>query len=153
MLVDFQQALADLTSSPRLCQRALADPELLRRVYSLSDLEASRLQDMVRSAGMNSNCTLYRANRLAPIVLNLPSVSRLLGQNLKPLLTEYWEERRETDVNFLVESARFCEFLHRKCKEGFVLSTDTSTALQREENDLRLRLLAIQTTLNPGPIG
>lgn len=147
MLIEFQQALADLTASPRLCNEVSANPELLRRRYELTDMEARRLRGMVNSPGMTSNCVLYRANRVAPLALNLPRLCRLLRADLRDLLTEYWEQCPSTDVNFLVESARFCEFLQEKCRQGYELSEEARTAFDAEHLDLCLRLLASQTVL------
>ena len=42
MLAEFQQALADLTASPDLCNRVRQDFEVLRRNYDLSEREWRR---------------------------------------------------------------------------------------------------------------
>ncbi len=114
MLVDFQCALADLTASPELCRQVRKDPETLRRSYDLTPKEWRRLVSMVRSDGMAANCMLYRANRLAPIALNLPDTCTALGDDLNRLLSAYWDSEPITDVHFLVETDRFCQFL-RAC--------------------------------------
>ena len=111
MLVDFQCALADLTASPELCRQVRKDPETLRRSYDLTPKEWRRLVSMVRSDGMAANCMLYRANRLAPIALNLPDTCTALGDDLNRLLSAYWDSEPITDVHFLVETDRFCRFL------------------------------------------
>ena len=54
---------------------------------------------------------LYRANRLAPVALNLPETCAALGDQLNPLISAYWESEPTTDVHFLVEADRFCKFL------------------------------------------
>jgi hypothetical protein len=74
MLADFQQALADMVASPRLCREVRANPTSLSNRYCLTNLEFRRLVDMVNQRGMVCNCTLYRANRLAPLV-NRPGFS------------------------------------------------------------------------------
>ena len=70
MLAEFQQALADLIASPALCIEARRNPDLLRERYQLTELEAKRPQGVVSHPGMQGNCILYRANRLAPLALN-----------------------------------------------------------------------------------
>ena len=54
---------------------------------------------------------LYRANRLAPIALNLPELCEALRDDLNRLISTYWESEPTTDVHFLIEADRFCRFL------------------------------------------
>jgi hypothetical protein len=111
MLIDFQRALADLTASPSFCRQVRAEPRTLRDRYDLSDKEWRRLVGIVASKGMEANCILYRANRLAPVALNLPDTCTALGDELNRLISAYWESEPTTDVHFLVEADRFCRFL------------------------------------------
>ena len=111
MLVDFQTALAELTASPALCRQLREAPETLRERYNLTEKEWRRLAGIVTSNGMEANCMLYRANRLAPVALNLPDTCTALGANLSPLLSAYWDSEPTTNVHFLVEAERFCRFL------------------------------------------
>ena len=82
MLVDFQRALADLTASPALCRQVRDAPETLRHRYELTDKEWRRLCGIVASKGMEANCMLYRANRLAPVALNLPETCEAIRDEL-----------------------------------------------------------------------
>ena len=100
---------------------------------------------MANQRGMVCNCTLYRANRLAPLALNLHDVCQALGDSLTSLVDEFWE--LYPSVNFLVESQRFCEFLQAKHAGGFPLSDEAREAFWREYRDLELRVLAIYTVL------
>src|SRR6476660_4619036 len=111
MLAEFQQALADLIASPDLCIAARANPDLLRQLYQVTDREAQRLQGVVNHPGMKCNCMLYRANRLAPLALNLPNLVKALGGHLRNVLDDFWQAYKNTDVHFYVESYRFCEFV------------------------------------------
>ena len=79
MLLEFQQALADLVASPDFCRQARADPQELMRRYDLSAREHRRLVDMVNQPGMALNCMLYRSNRLAPLAQNLYGLCNALG--------------------------------------------------------------------------
>ena len=56
MLVEFQQALADLVASPEACRQARANPAPLRLRYDLSQREFDRLVAMVNHNGMALNC-------------------------------------------------------------------------------------------------
>lgn len=114
MLVDFQTALADLTASPALCRNVRANPEVLRKRYDLTDKEWRRLVGIVGSKGMEANCMLYRANRLAPVALNLPETCSALGTRLATLLSAYWNAEPVTNVHFLIEADRFCRFLYEQ---------------------------------------
>jgi hypothetical protein len=60
MLVDFQQALADLVADPALCLRLRRDPQAVRGRYVLTDQEWSRLRGMAEHDGMSAACTVYR---------------------------------------------------------------------------------------------
>jgi hypothetical protein len=111
VLIDFQCALADLTASPELCRQVRKDPEVLNGRYDLTPKEWRRLVSIVRSDGMAANCMLYRANRLAPIALNLPDTCTAIGDDLSQILSAYWDSEPITDVHFLVETDRFCHFL------------------------------------------
>lgn len=128
MLIDFQRALADLTASPSLCRQVRAVPHTLRDGYDLTDREWRRLVGIVASKGMEANCILYRANRLAPVALNLPNTCTALGDDLNRLISAYWESEPTTDVHFLVEADRFCRFLLTQPD----LPSAATTALERE---------------------
>jgi hypothetical protein len=128
MLVDFQIALAELTASPALCRQVRAAPETLRERYALTDKEWRRLVGIVASRGMEANCILYRANRLAPVALNLPETCKALGASLNSMISSYWEAEPTTDVHFLVEADRFCRFLRDQCE----LPSQVQPLLERE---------------------
>ena len=147
MLVEFQQALADLVASPALCRQVRADPNLLRLRYELSHREYERLTNMVRQRGMTFNCMLYRANRLAPLALNLYGFCRALGPRLGPLLTEYTERHPHSNVHFYLECDRFCAFVESKLSEGYELEPDARAVFADECMMVRLHLRATQTAL------
>jgi hypothetical protein len=100
MLADFQQALADLTASPGLCNRARSDPTILDGRYQLTRREWARLVGIVRHRGMACNCIVYRANRLAPLALNIPRTCKALGPQLRAVVDEFWSAFPETNVHF-----------------------------------------------------
>lgn len=153
MLVEFQQALADLVASPEACRRARANPEQLRLRYNLSPREYDRLVAMVNHKGMAWNCMLYRANRLSPLVLNLPEFCRALGPRLGPLLSEYSERHPNTNVHFYLECDRFCRFIEAKLSEGYCLEPDVLAVFRAEHANIKLSLAATQTTLAPSLAG
>lgn len=145
MLVDFQIALADLTASPSLCRDARANPEILRQRYDLTEREWRRLTGIVRSRGMEANCMLYRANRLAPVALNLPETCEILGDDLNRLVSAYWESEPTTDVHFLVEADRFCRFL----EDQPGLPGEARAMLAREHAIVTARLAASRSLARP----
>lgn len=118
MLADFQQALADLTASPDLCVAVRRDASVLRARYELTPIEARRLESMVAHPGMTCSCIVYRANRLAPLALNLPLTCRALGASLRGLVSAYWAEHPEGNAHFFVETDRFCRWLARHLYAG-----------------------------------
>ncbi len=147
MLVEFQQALADLVSSPDLCRQVRANPAVLRERYRLSEREYERLVKMVNQRAMALNCMLYRANRLAPIALNLHEFCTLLGPRLGPLLSEYSLCYPHTNVHFYLECDRFCRFVLGKVDEGYYLEPETRAALDEEHSKIQLGLAASYTVL------
>lgn len=132
VLAEFQQALCDLTASPRLCIEARKNPSILRERYKLTDREAARLVGILRHRGMESACIVYRANRLAPLAMNVPDTCKALGRSLRPLVEEFWELNPETNVHFFIETHRFCQFLQTKLEAGYPLSETAIKAMQRE---------------------
>ena len=144
---DFQQALADLVSSPAFCTEARRDPAVLRGRYQLTDRESRRLEQIVNHPGMACNCMLYRANRLAPLALNLPDLVKALGPDLREMLDAFWTEYTNTDVHFYVESYRFCEFIEREIARGRTFAADVAPALEREMAILADRLEVSHTEI------
>lgn len=140
MLVEFQQALADLVASPALCIEARRNSNVLRERYQLSDREAEQLLGVVNHPGMKCNCMLYRANRLAPLALNLPNLIKALGSDLRDLLDDFWAKYRNTDVHFYIESYRFCEFVSEELFRGREFATDITSALDRDMATMAERL-------------
>lgn len=132
MLAEFQQALADLIASPDLCIEARRSPDLLHKRYQITDREAKRLQGVVNHPGMECNCMLYRANRLAPLALNLPNLVKALGTHLRGMLDDFWKKYTNTDVHFYVESYRFCEFVQEQISLGRLLPAAVAPALDRD---------------------
>ena len=75
---------------------------------------------------------VYRANRLAPLALNIPQTCRALGKQLRSLVSEYWAIFPEGNVHFFVETDRFCRFLKAKLAEGRSLGDEVTLVLERE---------------------
>jgi len=132
MLAEFQQALVDLIASPELVVQVRAEPSILGRKYQLTDREFRRLVTIVWHRGMRSNCILYRANRLAPLALNVPDICKSLGSNLRDLASEFWKTHPETHVHFFIETDRFCRFLKARVANGANFGAKFEEALARE---------------------
>jgi hypothetical protein len=111
MLSDFQQALAEITASPRLCVAVRRNPALLADRYRLSDRERRQVLATANHPSMECTCSLYRANRLAPLVRNLPRTIAALTERLEPVLNDYWEAHPWPYRYGYLESERFCRWL------------------------------------------
>jgi len=142
MLVEFQQALADLVASPEFCRQILDTPPLLRERYLLSEREYERLVKIVNHKAMALNCMLYRANRLAPLAMNLHEFCTLLGTRLGPLLSEYVILYPNTNVHFYLECDRFCRFMLTKLGEGYELEREARAVLEKEHSRIQMGLMA-----------
>jgi hypothetical protein len=149
VLIDFQQALADLTASPELCNAARADATVLQARYVLTERELRRLLSIVRHPGMAGACTVYRMNRLAPLALNLRATLHSLGPEARSLLSEYWRDHPHGHAHFLLESDRFCRWLRLRIDSGEITSPAASAALQRETVLVREALEASYTEMSP----
>lgn len=136
MLADFQQALADLTASPDDCIRVRQNPSILALKYQLTERESRRLLGIVNHRGMQCACIVYRANRLAPLALNLPRTCKVLRSQLRELVSEFWATSRETNVHFYVESYRFCEFLKAKIAAGHAFPSELGPVLDYESKSV-----------------
>jgi len=132
MLAEFQQALVDLTAQPARCAKFRRDPGPLRAQYDLTDREYDRLVQMLRHPGMRCGCVVYRANRLAPLVMNAPETCRSLGPSLRPYVDAFWDANPETNVHFYIETDRFCRFLLAKAAAGEDFLPETLAHLQHE---------------------
>jgi hypothetical protein len=132
MLADFQQAMADLTASPALCLRVRRDPSALDERYQLTTRERNRLVAVVGHRGMACACTVYRANRLAPLAMYVPRTCRALGPLLREVVEAFWAEFVETDVHMFIETDRFCRFLQSRIEEGQEFSPEVEEALALE---------------------
>lgn len=135
-LAAFQTALADLTATPALVSAVRASPDPLH-AYALTDKERARLTAIAASPGMHANCVLYRANRLAPLALNLPGTCAALGYLLPDLTAAYWASEPRTDVHFLIEADRFARWL-----EGQDIPAAARAALASEAAIVAGRLAA-----------
>jgi hypothetical protein len=147
MLAEFQQALADLVASPDFCRQVRATPLLLRERYALSEREHERLVKIVHHKAMALNCMLYRANRLAPLAMNLHEFCTLLGPRLGPLLSEYAVLYPHTNVHFYLECDRFCQFVRSKLSEGYELEQEARAALEEEHTRIQMGLMASYTAV------
>jgi hypothetical protein len=147
MLVEFQQALADLVAGPELCREARSNPIQLRQRYDLSPKEYERLVAMANHPAMECNCMLYRANRLAPLAMNLGEFCRALGPRLGPLLSEYSVRYPNTNVHFYGECDRFCRFIAGKMENGFELEPPVKEIFEREFAMVKQGLAATYTVL------
>jgi hypothetical protein len=136
MLVEFQQALADLTADPDLCLAVRRDPGVLQVRYALSARETARLLAIVHHTGMSAACTVYRMNRLAPLAMNLRDTLHALGTQLGPTLTAYWRAHPRGHPHFQLESERFCQFLLQRIAAGLPVTDDLRQALAQDGTTL-----------------
>jgi hypothetical protein len=120
MLEQFQRAFADLTASPELVKSVRKKPGMLRERYDLSEREWRQLVSIVDQPGMECNCILYRANRLAPVVESVPELCTALGTRLRSLLSEFWARNPQRDDNYLIEVHDFCGFVLEKINSGSI---------------------------------
>jgi len=117
-LKGFQRALADLVATPELCRAARSDPSAVFGRYELTPLEERRLAAVVLQRGMATSCSLYRANRLAPLLLFLPLTCFLLGPRLRGELDLFWAAHARPGDLAEQELHGFAELLRARLASG-----------------------------------
>jgi len=110
----FYRGLAAMTGDPGLVRRTRAGDEDWLLGFELSPLELSRLTSMAHDNGMEVNCSLYRANRLAALVRTVPTVVEALGDRLNTEVSEFWISTPRSDMQFRTEGTRFCDFVRAR---------------------------------------
>ena len=113
-MAGFQRAYADLAASPKLCLKVREDPAAALAGFDLDAREQDRLARAVWQRGMDANCTLYRATRIAALNAVIPLTLGLLRPVLRPMLEEFWEAYPVHDVRFARETARFVAWLETR---------------------------------------
>ncbi len=109
-LLGFQRALADMVASPALAMAVRRREAEALVTYDLTPRDRRRLQAVAAQPGMEVNCTLYRSNRLTPIVMLLPYTCFVLGDRLRWIAERFWDANL-TDLQFATEVERFAAFL------------------------------------------
>jgi len=148
MLAHFQQALADLVASPSRCQEIRDGDQRALHDYELTSVEVDRLVTIAGHRGMAANCTVYRSNRLTPIVINLPDTCAALGKHFREVVDQFWAEHpTEHFVHFLVESDRFARFVNDLPAGSLPddASARVTDAVTREGRAVRERLTSTTT--------
>jgi hypothetical protein len=131
-MTSFQQALCDLIASPRLCHALRAAPDEVLSKYDLSARERARLREAVWQRGMSTSCSLYRANRLTPIYMELNYTCLSLGPQFRALLDEFWDAETYRNAQYPREVERFAAFLGKRIADGVVANPFTAELLEFE---------------------
>ena len=139
MLSDFQQALAEITALPERCLALRDDPSQLARHYTLSERERRQLLAVLHHPAMECACSLYRADRLAPLLRNLPRCLQALGEGLEGEVTTYWCAHPWPYRYSFLESERFLGWLQRHARSGS-LTPALADAMREEGQALQERL-------------
>jgi hypothetical protein len=138
----FQRALADAVASPQRCIDWRRDASCLD-AYDLEPRERERLLAIVRHEGMSHNCTLYRANRLTPLVRSLPRTCELLGERLTEVIEQFWVDRPDTEVQFRLEAERFGHYLLERETAANAVADEHLVAVLQEELECLDRLFGL----------
>ena len=81
---------------------------------------------------MECACIVYRANRLAPLAMNVPETCKALGSSLRTVVDAFWAAYPETNVHFFIETDRFCRFLQARIASGLLVAPEVMHALEGE---------------------
>jgi len=141
-LLAFQRALADFAASPNLCREAIADPVPVLDRYDLSPRERFRLASMVRDPLMETNCVLYRVNRVTPIYVFFPLTCHVLGPDLRGELDVFWSTCAAVDLQYLPETERFAGFLRNRARRGELKNSFVEETVEYESTITALRFAA-----------
>jgi hypothetical protein len=116
-LREFQRALADMVGSPLLASAVRAGRAEVLESYDLTARERRRLDVVAAQQGMEVSCTLYRWNRLTPVLMLLPYTCFVLGDRMREIAGQFWDDSR-TDLQFRDEIERFAAFLRELLDAG-----------------------------------
>lgn len=119
-LLAFQQALCELIASPHLCLEVRGDAEPFLAHYDLTPRERERLREIVWQRGMSVTCSLHRSNRVTPLYTLLHYTCVALGEELQPLLDDYWADAELRDLEFQHEIYRFAAFVKQRTDDPLV---------------------------------
>jgi hypothetical protein len=139
-LLGFQQALATLIANPALSQAAGESPGAALVAFDLSPRERRRLVAMSAARGMQTSCTLHRANRLTPLARLLPLTFAALGVELRREIHLFWAQHPTTDLHFDGELARFAAFVQSRMAEGALSLPGVEALLRLEMARWELRI-------------
>jgi hypothetical protein len=113
-LDSFYRAVAAMVSDPEVVHRVRHGDDRCLAGFGLSPLEHERVEKMARQGAMEVLCSLYRANRLTPLVRTVPTVVDALGDRLGETVTEFWTSTPRVDMQWRTEAVAFCDFVERK---------------------------------------
>lgn len=138
-LRSFQEALAEIITSPQIGQAYYADPALLDQKYTLSEKERNRLLGMIRQKGMRANYMLYQMNRLTPLTMLMAYTLKILHPQLMSVLHPFWKAYPKTSFQFRDEIAYFSAFLKKQITEETLDHPFLEDVVNLEEaiNDIR----------------
>ena len=117
-LKSFQEALAEIITSPQIGNTYHKDPALLDQKYTLTEKERGRLLGMIQQKGMRINYMLYQMNRLTPLTMLMPYSLKILHPQLMSVLHQFWAAYPKTSFQFVDELSFFSSFLKEKIAEG-----------------------------------
>jgi hypothetical protein len=129
---DFQLAFAGLIASPEICYKALAAEDEFFADFDLTAKEKKRLHSVVRQRGISACCSLYRMNRVTPLYSQLSNTCTLLGDQLVPLVEEFWRWFTKPSLQFREEVLEFANFIRAKIDEGRLCIPYLKDVLQLE---------------------
>ncbi len=114
----FQQAIVELTLSPRRIRKLLQGDMQVLEKYDLTERERQRVLHAIRQPGMSLNCTIARGNRFESVAELFPMTCVLLKPVLRDLLDELWEDAPPTNYQFTGEEEAFSGMVRRKIASG-----------------------------------
>jgi hypothetical protein len=113
-LDSFHRALAALVSDPELVRRVRRGDDDWLKAFSLSQIEHGRVQAMAREGSIEVLCSLYRANRLTPLIRTVPTLVDKLGDRLEQTVDAFWTAAPRVDMQWRTEAIAFCDFVERR---------------------------------------
>jgi hypothetical protein len=141
-LLSFQRALAALAASPELCKQVREDADqALARFPDLTPVERRRLASAAAQPGMRVNCTLYRANRITPVLGILPLSVHLIGKELRTLADAFWDAHPSPGLTNRHELTRFRDFVFQGLDEGTLAIPFLRDVLEMEMLQFELAML------------
>jgi len=119
-IAQFQKALYQMIADIPTCIAVRSGNKKFLSNFELTNKERRRLLSVSMQPGMNTNCTLFRMNRVTPLYTSMPNICKMLQKKLLDILLEFWEKHPKSTLQYKEEIKLFYFFLKNKIEDNSI---------------------------------